>query len=1257
MERLIGQSLGRYKITKLLGEGGMGAVFLGTDVTLQREVAIKIMHPHMAQDASFRERFLQEARTAARLDHPSIVQVHDFGQEGSLLYIVMNFIQGANLRDMLDDLKAQNTWIPLPEAVEIVRQVSLAIDYAHHQGVLHRDLKPSNIMIEPEATEGLPYRPVLTDLGLARLMQGQRITQAGLSMGTPTYMSPEQASGQPTDARSDVYSLGIMLYELSVGQPPFAVSSITEAIRFHTQEPPPPPRSIRPDLPVRLEQVILKALVKDPNQRWASAGALAQAIAALALSGAQDGAAPAVPSIQAGPAAPAATAVQAGQGVSLLTQYQQTVDQPRGTSVLQDFAQGPVSRDTLQIRLPDGATQDIPFAGQSMTIGRVAGNAVVLNTSMVSRQHARIDFDGANYTVTDLNSTNHTFIGNTQLLPGVPERWLPNQPLRVGDVWLRLARPSDAPSGTAVGGNVPTGVVGGTRVAPASGAPFLRSSAGGGELGVSMDESVLSVEPGSLVTTGVMLLNQGSVVDHFQTIVEGLPAQWLDLPPLVQLMPGQQQMVTLSIHPPKTFQSRAGRYPFTLRVMSQNNPNQRVDVRGTLTVLPFSLFQSQVHPQKIAAGKTVTVTVNNQGNVREAFVISGEDRENALTFEPPQARVGAAEGQTASAEMRISAGKRPLLGRTQTFPFTMQVSQGKTQPQLHAGELVSKPIIPPWVPPLVIMLALLFCAVLAMLLTRPPVIEMAEVIPPNPVAGEAVTIRWRVKNTRTIELRPRGIELSASGEGEYTFNEGFDESVVITLVAFNMFRNTQEVLNIGVGALVIEPVVEEWSVFPTEITQGQEVTIKWSVVNAESVKVQPFGNVDSSGERKESPQQSRTYTLIATNQGQNVELSQEVIVNIPAPDAPKVTFSVDPTTIVSSAGATVRLTWQTEKADTVTIEPGLGVVGLSGSRDVPAPDQDTVYILVAKGAGGDTQGQVQVSVQKPKCFISSNVNLRSGPGTAYEPPVKVLNTGTELQPLSYSATGFPDGQWVEVKVVPSGETGWVSTGNISNCNLILTELPAGTIPPTPTSSPTPTPTTTTTPTQTPTPTPTGLILIPIYLPIANYPFNGNANDTTGNYGAATLNNTTYQDGGVYCNGVAYDVATTPALGGLNFSAITLQAEFKVGEFKRMPVFVGGTSYRWLGFYLDTDGGIELKYNNSSYAECTVNYQLNTWHQAVITYDGSVGKLYLDGNLGCTVPFAIVDGNDRQISTGDYSNGVTFKGVLKNLRIYDIVLVP
>lgn len=1265
MERLIGQSLGRYKIVKLLGEGGMGAVFRATDVTLQRDVAIKIMHPHMARDANFRERFLQEARTAARLDHPSIVQVHDFGQEGSLLYIVMNFIKGANLRDMLDDLKAQNTWVPLTEAIGIVNHIALAMEYAHRQGVLHRDLKPSNIMIEPEPTDELPYRPVLTDLGLARLMQGQRITQAGLSMGTPTYMSPEQAAGQSTDARSDVYSLGIMLYELAVGRPPFVISSITEAIRYHTQEPPPPPRSINPDLPVRLEQIILKALVKDPDQRWPNAAALAEALGDFLPKRARGGApakTQATPEVPTPTSQPEVTAVQAGAGVSLLTQYQQSLDQPRGESILQEFGQSSVNKDTIQIRMPDGSTRDVPFAGASMTVGRVDGNAIVLNTNMVSRQHARIDFDGTNYKVTDLNSTNHSFIGNTQLLPGVPEIWMPNQPLRVGDVWMRIVRASEeAPMGTEVG--AVSGVGGGHRAAGGAGAHILRTSTGGGQVGVVMDESVLTVEPGSSVTTGVLLLNQGSVVDHFQTVIEGLPAQWLDLPAVVQLMPGQQQQVTFTIHPPKTFQSRAGRYNFTVGVVSRNNPNQRVDVRGTLTVLPFSQFQSQLHPQKINAGKTVKVTVNNQGNIQEAFVVSGEDRADALTFEPQQVRIGAPEGQTASAEIRIHAGKRPLLGRTQTYPFTMQISQGKVQPQIHAGELVNKPIIPAWVPPIVITLALVLCVVLALVLTRAPVIEMAEVIPPNPVAGQPVTIRWRVKNTRNIELRPRGIELSASGEGEYTFNEGFEDSVTITLVAFNMFRNTEEVLTINVGQLIVEPVVEDWSVFPTEIMQGQEVTIKWSVVNAESVKVQPFGTVDSNGERKESPQQTRTYTLIATNQGQVVEISQEVIVNIPEPDAPKLTtFSVDPTTIVTGEGATLRLTWQTEQADTVTIEPGLGIVGLSGSRDVPAPAQDTIYTLVAKGPGGETQGQVQVFVQDPKCLISSNVNLRSGPGTSYEPPIKTLSTGTELEPLSYSATGFPDGQWVEVKIVSTGETGWVSTSYVANCNVTLTELPPGTIPATPT------PTLTATPTSTPTPTPTGFILVPItlekpklipvlFLPIANYPLNGTANDSAGNYGPMTFKNVSYSGGGIYLNGVAYDVATTPQITGMSTNKMTVEAEFYVTQNKRMPVFVVGTGYRWIGAYLDSNGKMQLLYNNSNYTNCSLSYQLNTWHKVSVTYDGSVGKLYLDDDLACQTSFTANHNNDRNISTGDYATGRVFNGYLKNLKIFNFVINP
>ncbi len=270
----------RYQIDNILGVGGMGAVFKGQDLTLARDIAIKIMHPAIARQPELQARFRREAQTAAQLNHPGIVQVYDYGQSDDLLYIIMEYVPGDNLQRILTSLRANRRWLRLVEAVAIVRQVCQALEYAHRQGVLHRDLKPSNVMLKAEASDDLPYRPVVADLGLAKLLTREGLTMSGAVLGTPAYVSPEQALGRPLEPRSDIYALGILLYELMTGQPPFPAVTMAEAAHYHPDAPLPEPRSLRPDLPPAVEQVITRALAKRPADRFPDAAAMADALAA-----------------------------------------------------------------------------------------------------------------------------------------------------------------------------------------------------------------------------------------------------------------------------------------------------------------------------------------------------------------------------------------------------------------------------------------------------------------------------------------------------------------------------------------------------------------------------------------------------------------------------------------------------------------------------------------------------------------------------------------------------------------------------------------------------------------------------------------------------------------------------------------------------------------------------------------------------------------------------------------------------------------
>jgi serine/threonine-protein kinase len=266
MDLLVGQRLaGRYDIQAELGRGGMGVVYRGFDAMLQRAVAIKVLPREFTYDPQFVQRFRQEAVLAAGLHHPGIVTIHDVGEQDGVHYIVMQLLEGVTL----DAWLLSHGPMPLPQANHIVRQVAEALDYAHSRGIVHRDIKPSNIMVGPGG------QATVMDFGLVRAGEGTGLTRSGTVVGTPEYMAPEQALGQPVDGRTDIYSLGVVIYKMLSGQVPFARSSAMAIAYAHVHEPPPLLREGRPDLPKSVEAVIFKALAKRPEERYQQAGQLA----------------------------------------------------------------------------------------------------------------------------------------------------------------------------------------------------------------------------------------------------------------------------------------------------------------------------------------------------------------------------------------------------------------------------------------------------------------------------------------------------------------------------------------------------------------------------------------------------------------------------------------------------------------------------------------------------------------------------------------------------------------------------------------------------------------------------------------------------------------------------------------------------------------------------------------------------------------------------------------------------------------------
>lgn len=271
-DELIGMTLGSCKIIRLLGAGGMAKVYLANQGPLARQVALKVLPQYAVHDASFIERFMLEARTMARLNHPNIVRVYDAGQYDRWLYIVMEYIDGGDLR------KRMQQSMKIAEAANIFCDIAEALDYAHRAKVIHRDVKPVNVLLDVNAA-GQIMRAVLTDFGIAKVLETSAdLTRAGAGVGTPEYMSPEQCRGVPVDHRADIYALGILLYEMLCGRPPFISEEYTAVAHSHVYDKVLPPATINRGINQAVQDVILKALQKEPGKRFQSAHEMARAL-------------------------------------------------------------------------------------------------------------------------------------------------------------------------------------------------------------------------------------------------------------------------------------------------------------------------------------------------------------------------------------------------------------------------------------------------------------------------------------------------------------------------------------------------------------------------------------------------------------------------------------------------------------------------------------------------------------------------------------------------------------------------------------------------------------------------------------------------------------------------------------------------------------------------------------------------------------------------------------------------------------------
>jgi serine/threonine protein kinase len=892
MSDVVGTTIGDYRVDAVIGAGRTGEVYRVSHVKFDTvQLALRVFTPAIAEARGFKTRFFEYAQGAGALVHPHVVRLRDAAEDDRRWFLAMDLMSGATLQSMRPG-SAVTEWLAAAwPLVDAIRQAAEGVAAGHAAGLVHGGIHLGNLFVTDAA--GTAPQIKVGDLGIA--------------------MVAADDSDAPSKDK-DVFALGCALYALTTGRDAFP----KDAARFASGGNAafvPPKRLVR-GFPDALDTIVSRALATDPRDRFESCAAFAAALRdSVVVAGLT---AP-------GRAVPAGAA--SGSGAANLLEA--TVTMPAAKQAPPARPQPsikPGSQSVPRVHVLDGSGNriDREFVRNSgLRIGRGEGNDIILKSSAISQEHARIDWLDNRVTITDLGSTNNTLVAGQRLMPQVPHEW-EEQWVQIGPYWLWLETPPPEYD---------------DRI----------------EIRLDQRSRAMTITPGKPVTCRVTLSNQTDKIQQVELSVDGIPSQWVEGTRTRHHLPlVEQRDADLVISVPRTPEGRAGTYTVTVRVHSTTDPTLKPGAAtATWTVEPFEATKVMMAPAKASGMRSAvySLTLLNNGNRDVTYVITGSDSDRKLEYSlsaegyPSTSRLSieVPHGERLDVRAQVLATRR-WFGSSAPHNFTLQAQPADGQQEVKVeGHFLHRAVFPVWAIALAPVLIIGLIMLLPWLMR--PQVRTVYLDPVNPEIGATFTVHWDAQRARRVRVFLNEVPVQPDPDAEagmLVIPNGVRKDGTVRVVVSNFFGQATASVPISTNPIEVQLPLLEATVEPREVAPGGEVKVSWSASRAERVEFSHRGNVPLTGEYTDHPTQAQTYVITAYNSaGQTTKQTFQVQVRKPTPLSSSVRltahsrdFKKGRRNLEINQGRYVFFDWEAKNAVSVRLEGGgqpLTLAGTSGN--------------------------------------------------------------------------------------------------------------------------------------------------------------------------------------------------------------------------------------------------------------------------------------------------------------------------------------